>query len=118
MLLIALAVAVVATGAVSVVVSALVIDRGPLGPTGAVGPAGPPGPPGREGPASHRRGPRGPQGPEGRQGSVDDESVMEAIESDPSRVADAVKDDVLSNLCDAIQFSDNTSINDLYLSGC
>lgn len=92
----------------SAAISAAVVQRGPEGPAGATGPAGPVGP---QGDAASKVGPRGPRGrrgeagPEGAAGSADEEAVMEAIESDPRRVAQAVQSkldpdpsDVQSNL--------------------
>jgi hypothetical protein len=49
---------------------------------------------------------------------VDEEAVLQAVESDPARVADAVKSDVLSDLCSALQLSNNSSVSDVGLLGC
>jgi hypothetical protein len=74
-MLAALIVVFVLATAAGAAVSALVIQRGSAGPTGADGTPGP-------------RGLRGPPGP---RGEVDDEAVLNAIEGDPDRVAQAVQ---------------------------
>lgn len=75
-MLVALAVFVLST-AVATVIAASVIDKGDPGLAGARGPSGPEGPPGAD-------------GTDGQ--GADDETVMEAIEYDPARVAAAIQD--------------------------
>src|SRR5438128_1117802 len=95
-------------------ISAALVKRGTSGPPGATGAVGP-------------------RGPRGHTGSVDSEGVLNAVESDPDRVAQAIQDnldpspdDVQSNvddvsgqvddlksnfdgLCSSLQLSDGLS---------
>jgi hypothetical protein len=63
-------------------------DRGPVGPPGPQGERGPAG--GPRGPQG-ARGPRGPAGPPGPAGGVDEQSVLDAIDSDPSSVTSSIQ---------------------------
>jgi hypothetical protein len=75
-------------------IAAYILEEGDQGPAGPVGPrgergpeGGPPGPQGERGP----RGPRGPRGFAGADATVDEDSVFDAIESDPFRAASAIQ---------------------------
>jgi hypothetical protein len=125
-LLVAVACPAVVSVAASTMLAALVLERGPTGPQGAQGPPGPQGDPGPPGPTGEagERGSRGPTGPTGPAGEADEEAVYTAIEADPDRVADAVRDAVnstgptTSDLCGAFQLSDAAPLNDVYTYAC
>jgi len=114
----------IASCALALLIAAVVIERGPAGPTGERGMAGVRGPVGPAGVgergARGERGPRGRTGPAGPAGQADEESVFEAIESDPERARQAVNDGgpSTSELCDAFLQSDASALNDIYYYGC
>jgi hypothetical protein len=105
-------------------VSAIVLERGATGPPGPEGAGiqGVAGPEGSIGP----KGRRGFPGPRGAAGAVDEGSVYEAIEADPSRVAQAIRDSLdpdpytvesdLSSRIDSLCSDLELAFDDLYLS--
>jgi hypothetical protein len=109
------------------VLASFVLEKGDRGPVGPIGPrgergpeGGPPGPEGDRGP----RGRRGPRGVAGLDGTVDEDSVFDAIESDPYRAATAVQSDLdpdpadvlsaLQSLCSDLSYS--AALEDEYIS--
>jgi hypothetical protein len=63
-------------------------------------------------------GERGPRGPQGASSAVDEASVLTAVQDNSSEVADAVRSDVLNELCSQMQLSDNSSLSDVGLLAC
>jgi hypothetical protein len=123
-LIIAVVLSAITGAATGLVANSFTVKRGPVGAEGPHGPAGEPG-------AVGSRGPRGFHGRSGAAAQVDDESVLEAVESDPSRVAFAVQDSLdpspgdiarelsdldssFRELCDTLRFAQ--ALTDVYIS--
>jgi hypothetical protein len=106
-LLLVVLVAMAASMAAGIGITATVIERGATGPTGPRGPEGEEGPIGETGLTGDRGprgrpGPPGPEGPEGPTSSIEDEDVWMVIESDTTRLADAAG---VSDLCFDLEFA-------------
>src|SRR4051794_11790894 len=90
LLAVALGVLVLSTAA-GTAFGALVLERGERGPAGPAGPQGERGPTGGPRGPQGARGPRGRIGPQGESGAVDEQSVLDAIDNDPSSVASSIQ---------------------------